>query len=83
MSFPNTQTKCPITRQEFRENAKPIEVVINGVKILAMPKEFGTGSLGWMLDKVMIPVGDKACKVQVGTLTIVNSKELPKDAAAA
>jgi len=75
------KTSCPITRQEFRDHAKPIEIVINGVPMLAEVKEFSTGSLGWYLNgKSTIKVGDKTVTVQIGTnLTIVGSKELPKD----
>jgi hypothetical protein len=75
------KTSCPMTRQEFRDHAKPIEIVINGVPLLAEVKEFSTGSLGWYLNgKSTIKVGDKTVTVQIGTnLTIVGSKELPKD----
>jgi hypothetical protein len=79
------KTTCPVTRQQFKHNAKPVEVVINGVAMPAVPKEFSTGSLGWNINnKMTIKVGDTDVTVQVGlNLTIVGSKELPKDASAA
>ena len=77
------KTNCPVTREEFRTQAKPVEVVLNGTPMLADVKEFSTGSLGWYLNnKATIKVGEKVVTVQIGmNLTIVGSKELPKDAA--
>lgn len=77
------KTTCPITRQQFRVDAKPVEVVVNGIPLIAEVKEFSTGSLGWYLNgKTSIKVGDSSVSVQIGmNLTIVGSKELPKDAA--
>jgi hypothetical protein len=76
------KTTCPITRQQFNAEAKPVEVIIDGNKMLAVNREFSTGSLGWNIsNKMTIMVGDKPVTVQVGlNLTIVGSKELPKDA---
>ena len=75
------KTVCPISRSEFLAQAKSVEVVINGVPTLAEVKEFTTGSFGWHFgDKVTLKVGDTLVKVQVGlTLTVIGSKELPKD----
>ena len=77
------KTTCPVTRQKFKESAKAIEVVINGVPMTAVVKEFSTGSLGWNINgKMTVQVGDTPVTVQVGmNMTIVGSKELPKDAA--
>jgi hypothetical protein len=74
------KTTCPITRTEFTEKAKAVEVVINGVPLMAEVKEFSTGSLGWYLNgKTTIRIGDTPVSVQIGmNLTIVGSKELPK-----
>ncbi len=74
---------CPITRAEFREGAKPVQVKIGEVSLLADVKEFSTGSLGWFVNgKTLIDVGGKQVSVQIGlNLTIVGSKDLPKDAA--
>jgi hypothetical protein len=73
--------KCPVTRQEFREAAQPVKVEINGVPMMAEVKEFSTGSLGWYLNgKSMLDVGGKQVSVQIGmNITIIGSKELPKD----
>jgi hypothetical protein len=75
------KTSCPITRQQFRGGAKAVEVIINGVPLLADVKEFSTGSLGWYLNgKTTIQVAGTPVSVQIGmNLTIVGSKELPKD----
>lgn len=72
---------CPITRKHFQEHAKPIEVTINGVPLIAEVKEFSTGSLGWNIsNKTAINVGGTPVSVQIGlNLTIVGSKELPKE----
>jgi hypothetical protein len=74
------KTSCSVSRAEFQEQAKPIEVSINGVPMLAEVKEFSTGSLGWYLNgKSTVKIGDKAVTVQIGlNMTIVGSKELPK-----
>ena len=77
------KTSCPITRSEFHAQAKPIEVVINGVSMPAEVKEFSTGSLGWNVNnKMTVKIGEKSVTVQVGlNLTIIGSKELPADGA--
>lgn len=76
------KTACPITRSEFRSNAKPIKVLIGDIPLQAEVKEFSTGSLGWYLNgKTTIDVGGTSVSVQIGmNLTIVGSKELPQDA---
>jgi hypothetical protein len=75
------KTTCSITRQQFRDGAKPVEITINGAPMLADAREFSTGSLGWYLNgKTVIDVGGTKVTVQVGiNLTVVGSKELPKD----
>ena len=76
------KTSCSITRAEFREKAKPLPVSINGQPpLLAEVKEFSTGSLGWYLNgKTTIDVAGAMVSVQIGlNLTIVGSKELPRD----
>ncbi len=77
------KTPCPITRGDFRTQAKAISIKINEVPLQAEPREFSTGSLGWYLNgKMTIDVGGKMVSVQIGmNLTIVGSKELPKDQA--
>jgi hypothetical protein len=79
------KTTCPITREEFRAKAKALTVTINGANHLVEVKEFSTGSLGWYLNtKMPIEIDGKVVSVQIGlNLTIVGSKELPKDHAPA
>jgi hypothetical protein len=79
------KTSCPITRQEFRDGAKPVTVSIGGIPQIAEPKEFSTGSLGWYLNgKIPVEINGVSVQVQIGmNLTIVGSKELPQDAAGA
>ena len=78
------KTTCPIGRADFRSNAKAVTVVVNNVPLIAEVKEFSTGSLGWYLNgKTSIDIGGKPVSVQIGmNLTIVGSKELPRDGAA-
>jgi hypothetical protein len=69
-----------LSRESFRQHAKPVALTINGLPLVADPKEFSTGSLGWFSNgKITVVVNGVACKVQVGlNLTIVGSKELPR-----
>jgi hypothetical protein len=75
------KSTCPISRAEFRANAKPVTVTINNVPLQAEVKEFSTGSLGWYLNgKTTIDVGGTLVSVQIGmNLTVVGSKELPQN----
>jgi len=75
------KSSCPVTRAEFHNDAKPVEITINGIPMTAEVKEFSTGSLGWYLNgKSNIKVGEKSVSVQIGmNLTIVGSKDLPKE----
>ena len=75
------KSSCPVTRKQFAENAKPLSVVINNVPMLAEVKEFSTGSFGWYLNgKTTIEIGGTVVPVQIGmNVTVVGSKELPKD----
>jgi len=77
------KTTCPINRSQFREKAKPVTVTINNVPLTAVVKEFSTGSLGWYLNgKTTIEIDGTPVSVQIGlNLTVVGSKELPKDEA--
>ncbi|HLN26178.1 MAG TPA: hypothetical protein VK395_00375 [Gemmataceae bacterium] len=79
------KTTCPISRSQFRAKAQPVSVTINGAAFQAAVKEFSTGSLGWNINgKTIIDVGGTPVSVQIGlNLTIVGSKELPKDAGSA
>jgi hypothetical protein len=75
------KTICPISRSDFHAKAKAISVTINNIPMQAVVKEFSTGSLGWNLNgKMTLDVGGTPVNVQIGmNLTIVGSKELPKD----
>lgn len=75
------KTHCPISRDEFRSGAKPLAVTIAGMPLTAEVKEFSTGSLGWYLNgKTTVEVNGTPVSVQIGlNLTIVGSKELPRD----
>jgi uncharacterized Zn-binding protein involved in type VI secretion len=71
------KSACPVTREEFKSKAKSVSVQVEGVPLLAEPKEFSTGSFGWYLSgKATIMVDGKPVAVQVGAnLTIIGSKE--------
>ena len=77
------KTSCPITRADFRAKAKAVTVMIGDQRLVAEVKEFSTGSLGWYLNgKTTIDIGGTLVSVQIGlNLTIIGSKELPKDEA--
>lgn len=79
------KTTCPITRAQFRGQAKPVAIKIGDTPLQAEVKEFSTGSLGWYLNgKTTIEIGGVPVSVQIGmNMTIVGSKELPQDAPAA
>ncbi len=74
-------TICPVSRAQFRDNAQPVKVIVNGVEMTAEVKEFRTGSFGWYLNsKATIDVGGTPVTVQVGAnLTVVGSKDLPQE----
>ena len=74
------KTTCPITRAQFRAQAKPVTVTIGNQQLEAESKEFSTGSLGWYLNtKITLEIDGVRVAVQVGlNLTIVGSKELPQ-----
>jgi hypothetical protein len=76
------KTSCPITRADFRTKAKAVTVMIGDQRLVAEVKEFSTGSLGWYLNgKTTIDIEGVPVSVQIGlNLTVVGSKELPKDA---
>jgi hypothetical protein len=78
------KTSCPITREQFRAHAKPVEIIINGQSMKVPVKFFQTGSLGWYLNgKIDLDVGGTSVSVQIGlNMTIIGSKELPPDPAA-
>ena len=78
MSQSTRKTECPISRDAFKSQAKPVDVTINGQPVQAQVKEFSTKSFGGHHgDKVMVKVGDQVLRCQVGlTLTVIGSKEV-------
>lgn len=76
-----SKSSLPITRQQFRDAAKPVVVTINGKEFKVPRKEFSTGSLGWYLNEKMdVEIDGHDIKVQIGlNLTVVGSKDLPDD----
>jgi hypothetical protein len=79
MSSKPKKTVCPLTRAEFLEKAKPLNITIDNVPMAAPPREFSTGSLGWNLNsKTTMDIGGTMVTVQIGmNVTLVGSKELP------
>ena len=77
MADKNVVKSCVVSKAEFFAGAKPLEIVINGVPMMAEVKEFSTGSFGFYMNgKINIRIGDKAVPVQIGAnFTVVNSKE--------
>jgi hypothetical protein len=75
------KTTCPISREQFRTKAKQVPITIGSQQLAADVKEFSTGSLGWYLNgKTNIEIDGVLVSVQIGlNLTIVGSKELPRD----
>jgi hypothetical protein len=71
--------KCDISRNEFRAGAKAAVVKVEGRDLVAVAKEFSTGSLGWNVnDKVLMDVGGRKVLCQVGlNITVIGSKDLP------
>jgi len=73
---------CPLSQSQFLAKAEPLKVSINGQDMLAEVKAFSTGSFGWYLNgKTKGMVDGKPVSIQIGmNLTIVGSKEAPRDA---
>ena len=71
------KSACPLSQTQFLAKAEPLEVVVNGQKMLAEVKSFSTGSFGWYLNgKTAMTIDGKAVSVQIGmNLTVVGSKE--------
>ncbi len=75
------KTSCPVTRDQFRAHAKPIDITIKGQNLRVPVKYFSTGSLGWYLNNKMdVDLGGTSVSVQIGlNMTIIGSKELPEE----
>lgn len=70
-------TKCPVTRAEFTESAKPLLVKIGDAQVILNPKEFKTGSFGYFSnEKVIVQVGGTPVKFQANLqLAAIGSKD--------
>ncbi len=81
---PMAKSPCPLSQTTFLAKAEPLKISINGQEMLAEVKAFSTGSFGWYLNgKTTTMVDGKALSVQIGmNLTIVGSKEAPRDSSA-
>ncbi len=75
-----TKTTCPISREDFKAKAEPLRFDLAGSQIIAVPREFSTGSFGWYVSgKAPVTVDGKTLTVQIGmNLIVVGSKEIPK-----
>lgn len=73
-----TKKPCPISRADFGQHATAMVIDLGGqAKVVAMPKNFSTGSFGWGFnDKVTVVINGVPVKLQ-GTinLTVVGSKD--------
>lgn len=65
-----------ISKADFKEHAKPVELVVDGQKMSLDAREFSTGSLGWGYHgKLTIQINGKPVKVQASiNLMVVGSK---------
>jgi hypothetical protein len=74
------KSQCPVSRAQFKKEAKALNVQINGVPMLAPVHDFSTGSLGWYLNgKILVEVDGVPVPAQIGlSITAVGSKDLPK-----
>jgi len=75
--------ECPIQRAEFNEHADALTVELAGMNLLAEPKQFKTGSMGYHAGgKVNLTINGKVVACQVGlNVTVIGSKELPEEEA--
>ena len=73
------KAECPVSRQEFTDQAKPVAAKIGDQTVILTPKEFATGSFGFFgNEKMVVMIGDTPVKVQGNLmLTVVGSKEAP------
>lgn len=75
--------KCPLQRAEFDEHADALALELAGQALLAEPKQFKTGSMGYYAGtKVNLTINGKVVPCQVGlNVTVIGSKELPEEEA--
>ena len=72
------EKRCPISKEDFSKHAKPVSIVVDGIPMVGMVKEFSTGSFGWYVNgKTAIQVNGVPVEVQLGfNLTVIGSKKL-------
>jgi hypothetical protein len=68
-----------MTKDQFGQSAKPLRILIDEMAILANPKRFSTGSVGWNANgKTQIVVNGEALEIQIGiNLTVIGTKNQP------
>ena len=66
-----------MTKDQFGQAAKPLRVLIDESSILAKPKRFKKGSVGWYANgKTQIVVNGEALEIQIGVnLTVIGTKD--------
>ena len=80
---PNTDAnKAAVgTKKHLLENMQPVDIVINGIPMIASAREFQTGNIGYNANgKITIKLADgSAVTCQLGVnITVIGSKSLPK-----
>lgn len=67
---------CPVEREEFLKHAQPIKVTVNGVDLIAVPREFASRAYGWAVNhRVDVLVnGKKATMMTTLNFPLVYSK---------
>jgi hypothetical protein len=78
---PKPKAVCPITLGQFVRDGRPtLVVIIDGVPMEAVIKEFSSGSFGWhAVGKITLTVGGVACLAQVGVnITLIGSGDAPR-----
>lgn len=73
-----------MNKQRFLKAAKPVQVTINGVPMLATPMKFSSGGVGYNINgKMEMTIDGEVVRFQVGmNLSAVKSKEWAEDGAA-
>ena len=72
---------CAVTRSEFQQHARAVQVKIGDLAVEAVPKQFSPGSFGFFAQqKVPVVINGKTvmCALQI-QMPVVGSKELPSE----
>ena len=66
-----------MTKSTFTTTAQPIAVTVAGQSLVATPKQFSTGSVGFYVNgKVPVRIGDQTVMLQIsGSFAAIGSKE--------